>query len=183
MPEASESERIAVVLAGHGVPANDCPPELVGEMMGLEWRKGGPGDAETQQRIHARVKELDAKIRNWPRDNGNDPYRDGLEELAEVFKPLLPGTMFAIGYNEFCAPSVPEAIESVIQAGATRVLVVPTMMTPGGVHSEKDIPREIEKMRQSYPEVQLDYVWPFELKDVAVLLSTHVQKKLKRGSS
>lgn len=167
-----------MVLAGHGVPATDCPPELVGEMMGLEWRSQGTCAPELQRRIGA----LDEKIRNWPRRPGNDPYLEGLERLAGVLRPMLPEEIrLEIGYNEFCAPSVFEAVARVVSEGARRVLVIPTMLTPGGVHSEKDIPRTLEAARRAHPGVRIDYVWPFDLKEVAGLLSAHVKKALQAG--
>lgn len=169
---ANPEEKLAVVLAGHGVPATDCPPQLVGELMALEWGHGEshPGSA--------RAAELEAQIRNWPRNERNDPYKVGLERLAAVLKPALPTDLFEIGYNEFCAPSIPEALERVIQKGATRVLVISTMLTPGGIHSEVDVPRHIEAVRKRHPQVRIDYVWPFDLKAVAELLSAHLKRAL-----
>ena len=168
MAQLSKKE-IGVVLAGHGAPATDCPPRLVGELMGLEWSGNGHGE---------RISQLDSEIRNWPRQAGNDPYKEGLEKLAAVLRPLLPEGMFAIGYNEFCSPSVPEAIEELIRQGAARVLVVPSMMTPGGLHSEVDIPRSIRQMQERHPAVSIEYLWPFDLKQVAALLASQVKKAL-----
>ena len=165
---------IGVVLIGHGAPATDCPMQWVGELMGLEWRASGHADPQ----IHKRIAELDAKIRDWPRHADNDPYKKGLEAVAARLTPLLPTPLFAIGYNEFCRPSIPEAVSQVIQKGAARVLVIPLMLTPGGLHSEKDIPRELEKLRASTPKVTIEYVWPFDVEEVAQLLSKHLKKIL-----
>ena len=63
------SEQLAVVLIGHGAPATDCPPQLVGELMSLEWRQvsappnGGAGPhrlEEKQSALTGRAAELDA---------------------------------------------------------------------------------------------------------------------------
>ncbi len=172
MTKVSRDQSLGVVLIGHGAPATDCPPELIGELMGLEWRKNshGPGP----HHLEGRAAELDAKIRDWPRHAGNDPYKRGLEQLAEALRPLLPASLFAIGYNEFCRPSIAEAIAQVIQQGARRVLVIPTMLTPGGVHSEVDIPRALEEVRAAHPGVTIEYLWPFDLQQVAALLAAQV---------
>ena len=172
-------ERLAVVLIGHGAPATDCPPQLVGELMSLEWRNSHP--ARDPALLQQRAAELDAQIRRWPRTAQNDPYHVGLQRLAEVLQPLLPTDLFAIGYNEFCEPSIAQAIEAVIGQGATRVLVLPTMMTPGGLHSEHDIPRALGAMRQIHPQVRIDYLWPFDLQQVAALLAAHVTQALRHG--
>ena len=166
-------EQLAVVLIGHGSPATDCPPELVGELMSLEWRpKSGPHGHHDPK---GRAAELDEKIRAWPRHAGNDPYKVGLERVAEVLRPLLPTPHFAIGYNEFCKPSIAQAVEEVIRQGARRVLVIPSMLTPGGVHAEIDIPRTLEGLRRRHPTVAIDYLWPFHLDQVAAELSYPIE--------
>jgi sirohydrochlorin cobaltochelatase len=177
MPASSQAFSLGVVLIGHGAPATDCPPELIGELMSLEWRKNS--HATGPQQLTGRAAELDAKIRDWPRYAGNDPYKRGLEQLAEALRPLLPTTRFAIGYNEFCRPTIAEAIAQVIQQGARRVFVIPTMLTPGGVHSEIDIPRSLEQVRAAHPGVAIDYLWPFDLRQVAALLGAHVNRALQ----
>ena len=175
---APAPERLGVVLIGHGAPATDCPPQFVGELMSLEWRQEGGDDGRRQ--LEQRAAELDATIRNWPRHAGNDPYKAGLERLAAALKPLLPTDRFAIGYNEFCRPSIAEALEQVIQQGASRVLVIPSMLTPGGVHAELDIPQALAEVRAAHPAVVIDYVWPFNLEQVAALLAAHLRQALAR---
>jgi len=175
-------QKTAVVLIGHGAPATDCPPQLVGELMGLEWRGDGShgGGQALRQAQGERAAQLDAKIRDWPRHPGNDPYKVGLERLASELRNLLPTPLFCVGYNEFCRPSIPEAVEAMIQRGATRVLVIPSMLTPGGLHSEVDIPRALEALRAKHPAVSIEYVWPFDVGQVAALLASHLQQSLRK---
>lgn len=170
--------RLGVVLIGHGAPATDCPPQLIGELMGLEW--GGPSAGRGHGDAGARAAELDAAIRDWPRHPNNDPYKAGLERLAEALRPLLAAPRFAVGYNEFCRPSIGEAISEVIRQGASRVLVLPSMLTPGGVHSERDIPQAVEAARQAHPGVTIEYLWPFDLREIAALLASQVRRALTR---
>jgi sirohydrochlorin cobaltochelatase len=179
------SQQLGVVLVGHGAPATDCPPQLIGELMSLEWREAPDtsGRHGHQHGTGGRAAELDAKIRNWPRRADNDPYKRGLEQLAAALRPLLPSERFVVAYNEFCRPSVSEAIEGLISQGAARILVIPTMLTPGGVHSEVDIPRALEGLRRSHPGVSLEYVWPFDLPEVATLLAAHIGRAARVGAS
>lgn len=183
-----KAERLGVVLIGHGSPALDCPPRFIGELMSLVWGQehpgppvaaAGAGGGHRHQHAGGRAAELDAKIRNWPRGPDNDPYKRGLERVAEALKPLLPTELFAIGYNEFCNPSIAEAVEQLVRQRATRVLVIPSMLTPGGVHAEIDIPRALEALRRTHPEVSIEYVWPFAIDQVAELLASHVERALK----
>ena len=173
MPTPANTSSLGVVLIGHGAPATDCPPELVGELMSLEWRSD---HAKPGQPLPGRADTLDAQIRDWPRHAGNDPYKAGLERLAQALRPLLPTAYFAIGYNEFCSPTIARVVEQVITQGARRVLVIPSMLTPGGVHAERDIPQALEAVRQAHPDVAIEYLWPFDLQEVAKLLAAQVAR-------
>ena len=63
-----------------------------------------------------------------------------------------------------------------IRQGASRVLVIPSMLTPGGLHSEKDIPRSIQQVQALHPAVSIEYLWPFDLTEIASLLARHIQR-------
>ena len=176
MSDAMKSSglKIGIVLVGHGSPATDCPPEFVGEMMGLEWRKNSQPGGTSESQVQQRIAQLDQKIRTWPRTDRNDPYKVGLEKLADKLKPLLNGKLFAIAYNEFCSPTLEQTVGELVRQGAERILVIPTMLTPGGLHSEKDIPRSIEEVRRLHPAVSMEYLWPFDLAAVAGLLADQI---------
>jgi hypothetical protein len=45
------------------------------------------------------------------------------------------------------------------------------MFTPGGSHSEVEIPEILDHLRPEYPEVEPRYAWPFDLKLVAHTLT------------
>ena len=148
--------------------------------MSLEWRHNHAPDAPQLQR---RADELDAQIRDWPRRAGNDPYQTGLEQVADALRPLLSAALVAVCYNEFCRPSIPEAIDQVIRQGATRVVVIPSMLTPGGVHAERDIPQALAAVRRAHPTIAIQYVWPFDVRQVAELLAQHVHHALAEPSA
>ncbi len=161
----------AVVLVGHGAVPADCPRDLVTRLKALEGRRratGGPmGDEEAA---------LDARIRTWPRTSATDPYGAGLEALAASLRPLLGSARLVVAYNEFCAPTLEEAVAKLAATGARTVVVVPSMLTPGGVHSEIEIPETIERLRASHPTLALRYAWPFDLTAVARLLAEQVRR-------
>ena len=91
-------------------------------------------------------------------------------------RPLLNGAQFAIAYNEFCEPTLPEAVEELIGKGVEQITVVSTMFTPGGSHSEFEIPEELQELRARHPDVTLNYAWPFDLSQVARMLFEHIQR-------
>jgi sirohydrochlorin cobaltochelatase len=81
-----------------------------------------------------------------------------------------------VAYNEFCAPTLEESVEGLIKKGATHITVTTTMFTPGGSHSEIEIPEILDQLRPQYPEVELRYAWPFDLDSVANTLAEQVKR-------
>lgn len=79
-----------------------------------------------------------------------------------------------VGFNEFCALDLGEALDQTVAQGARRVLVVTPMMTPGGKHAEIDIPAAIDAARQRHRGVDFRYAWPFDTEDVAAFLAEQV---------
>ncbi|HEV7732343.1 MAG TPA: CbiX/SirB N-terminal domain-containing protein [Candidatus Binatia bacterium] len=161
----------AVVLVGHGAVPADCPRDLVTRLKALEGRRRATGTPVTNEEM-----ALDTRIRAWPRTAGSDPYGAGLEALASSLRPLLGTARLVVAYNEFCAPTLEEAVAALAADGAHTVVVVPSMLTPGGVHSEIEIPETIARLRAAHPTLALRYAWPFDLDAVAALLADHIRR-------
>jgi sirohydrochlorin cobaltochelatase len=166
-----EHSQRGVLLVGHGGIPTDYPRELVTKLKTLEARRRAGGTEPTAEEI-----DLDRRIRQWPRTPETDPYRAGFEALAGHLQGLLNGVHFAIAYNEFCAPTVEEALEEMIQAGITTITVVPSMLTPGGSHSEIEIPESVQRLRVRFPQTDIRYAWPFDLPAVATMLAIQLQR-------
>ena len=160
-----------VILVGHGGIPKDCPSELVTKLKRLEAQRRAAKLPPSPEEI-----ELDAKIRRWPRTPATDPYQSGLEAVAARLQPQLDGALFAVAFNEFCAPSLGESVEDLIAKGATEITVTTTMFTPGGSHSEIEIPEILAHLRQRHPDVVLRYAWPFDLDRVAGLMVDQLRK-------
>lgn len=167
------AEAMAIVLAMHGVPPRDFPPAELAELMALSGRLGhGPSAAPAElARRHA---ELDSRIRSWPRSEANDPFFAGSQALAASLGRET-GWPVVVGFNEFCAPGLDDALDTAVQVAA-RVLVVTPMMTIGGEHAEIDIPAAIERGRTRHPAAQFIYAWPFEASTVVRLLAEQVRR-------
>ncbi|THJ23816.1 MAG: hypothetical protein CAF44_001665 [Nitrospira sp. CG24D] len=111
------------------------------------------------------------------RQEGSDPhYRRQLESVAAQLKANLGDVLFAVAYNEFCAPTLEASVEELVQKGATHITVTTTMFTPGGSHSEVEIPEILDHLRPQYPGVELRYAWPFDLQLVANTLAEQVKR-------
>jgi sirohydrochlorin cobaltochelatase len=163
-----------VILVGHGGIPKDCPQELVSKLKRLEAQRRTAKLPPSLEEI-----ELDTKIRRWPRTKSTDPYQSGLEAVAAVLKPYLAEALFTVAYNEFCAPTLEEAVEDLIGHGATSITVLTTMFTPGGSHSEVEIPEILDHLRANHPNVELRYAWPFDLQ----LIGRTLGEQLRRFST
>jgi sirohydrochlorin cobaltochelatase len=168
--------KAVIVLAMHGAPPLDIPKEELEEFFNLGARLAhahGAGPAPAQRRYL----ELEAKIRAWPRTAQNDPFYAGSQELAVQLR-RSSGRKVVLGFNEFCAPRLDEALDQAAGQGAEKIIVVTPMMTRGGEHSEKDIPAAVEQARRRHPAEKFVYVWPFPLADVAAFLTAQVNRAL-----
>lgn len=159
----------AVILIGHGGVPRDMPRQWVTELKRLEGERRAKGGEPSPEE-----EEADRRIREWPRTPENDPYRMGILNLAEHLDPLLGGRKLVIAYNEFCAPSIEQAVAELAGEGIRRIALVTTMVTPGGSHADGEIPEEVSRLRQIFPEVDLQYAWPFDLGKVAELIGHQV---------
>lgn len=160
-----------VVLVGHGGIPKDCPQDLVTKLKRLEALRRAAKLPPSPEEM-----ELDRTIRRWPRTPATDPYQSGLVAVAEALRPHLDGALFAVAYNEFCAPTLEEAVEALVGKGATHVTVVTTMFTPGGSHSETEIPETLAQLRPRHPGVELRYAWPFDMELIAETLLQQVRR-------
>jgi sirohydrochlorin cobaltochelatase len=175
MVERKREKPLAViVLAMHGSPPLDFPRSEMTEFMELHARLGhAPGKGETAARL--RYDHLEAKMRSWPRTGQNDPFYSGSQELARYLRQES-GLEVIVGFNEFCAPTLDEALERAAGRNAARVIVVTPMMTRGGEHSAVDIPEAIRRAQRKFPAVKIVYAWPFAAEDIARFLSTQVSR-------
>jgi sirohydrochlorin cobaltochelatase len=165
------TDKRGIVLVGHGGIPKDCPQDLVTRLKRLEAQRRAAKQPPSSEEL-----ELDQKIRCWPRTAATDPYQSGLEAVADALRPHLNGALFAVAYNEFCAPTLEEAVEDLVGKGATHITVTTTMFTPGGSHSEVEIPEILDQLRPQHPDVELRYAWPFDLQSVANTLAEQVKR-------
>lgn len=164
----------AIILIGHGATATDTPRPLIAELKRLE----GERMARREKTLSAREAELDKQVREWPRTPQNDAYKAGVDEIAKAFAPKLGGRKLVVAYNEFCAPSVETAIEALVQEGFTRISLISTMFTRGGMHAESEIPGIVLAAGKAHPGVKIEYAWPFDPDFLADFLAAQLRRAL-----
>ncbi|MFQ6616816.1 MAG: sirohydrochlorin chelatase [Fidelibacterota bacterium] len=174
--------RTVIVLAMHGAPPADFPGDEMKEFFALD-NQVGHSHGPSSDHLHQRYVQLEHKMRTWPRTPDNDPFHAGSRELGASLEKTT-GRDVVVGFNEFCAPSVDEALDEAVHRGGDRVVVITPMMTRGGEHSEKDIPAAIERARNKHPSIEFTYVWPFETSRIADFLAEQTRRALdgKRSS-
>lgn len=154
-----------VILVGHGAAAKDTPRPLLQRLKALEGQRHARGGEMTEEE-----RRLDLTIRNWPRTPETDPYQAGMEAIASRLRAHLGPVMVA--YNEFCAPSLEDLLAVLAAEDVVDITVVTTMMTPGGVHSEVEIPATLRAFSTKHPRVRVRYAWPFDVDALAGLLAS-----------
>jgi sirohydrochlorin cobaltochelatase len=174
-----------IVLAVHGSPPKDFPRRELAEFFGLHGRlENAAGKA--QEQLQQRHDVLEARMRAWPRTVENDPFYAASHEIARKLAHAL-GPEVLVGFNEFCAPSLDEALDLAAQEGAERIVVTTPMMTQGGGHAEQDIPVALDRARERHPKIDFRYAWPFDPADVAEFLAKelvrHLQESMAPGSN
>ena len=167
------TKETVIVLAMHGEPPEDFPKEEFGEFFRLH-AQVEMGRLQDPQR-RERYAELDARIRNWPRTAGNDPFYAGSQAMADQLRKAT-GKEVIVGFNEFCGPSIDEALEQAVARKVAKVIIITPMMTPGGGHSEIEIPALAKRARDRHPDISIVYAWPFNLSKVAQFLAEQIDR-------
>ena len=168
----------AILLAAHGAPATDYPPMRVGLLMMLEF---AGKRAERIGFLRRWRDSLAQQARRWPRAADNDPYKAAVDELAAKLSARL-GYRAMVAHNEFCAPTIAEALDQLVAEGARHVVVLPTMLVRGNSHTEVEIQDAVNQAAKSHPSVNVHYAWPFEQARLVSLLADQVITHLEHTS-
>lgn len=173
--EVDAGRSAALVLAVHGSPPRDFPPQELASFFRLhamaESSAGGL-DADLAKQYEALV----SKMRGWPRTALNDPFHAGSMEIAKALARAA-GLPVYVGFNEFCDPTVDEALLQAARSGVAEVVVVTPMLTRGGEHAERDIPECIARASRLHPQTRFSYAWPFDAETVGDFLAGQIPSR------
>jgi len=179
-PKAQETtQKRVIVLAMHGEPPNDFPRDEFASFFALHARLHYSGAADDD--LHHRYAVLDAKMRDWPRTPENDPFYAASQQMAKQLREAT-GLEVVVGFNEFCGPTVEQAIEEAVTRKATKIVVTTPMMTPGGIHAEIQIPATVRQAQERHPGVSIRYAWPFDLSEVAQFLAKRIHQESQEAN-
>jgi len=165
-----------ILLAMHGSPPKDFPPELKREFFALHGKvEGAHGPVEEQ--VLARYNEIEDRMRCWPRTEENDPYHFASTQMAGALEDQIKLPVL-ICFNEFCGPSIPAALEEAVSGGFKKVIVTTPMMTRGGGHAGKEIPAIVDEAVRLHPDVEFIYAWPFRDEAIGRFLADQIRNYL-----
>jgi sirohydrochlorin cobaltochelatase len=167
-----QNQQVIVILAAHGAPATDYSAGRVGMLMAIEF---AGGKAAQKGLLRLWKEKLENEIRNWPRTTANDPYKNAVDELSAALTAST-GLEVIAAYNEFCSPTIKEAIDQAAEKGASHIVVIPTMLLRGNQHTEEEISEAVNEGRQHYPKVCIDYAWPFPESHLVDLFSSQINR-------
>jgi sirohydrochlorin cobaltochelatase len=161
-PPSGGDKKVSLILVGHGGVAKDFP--------------------KTREyfRLHAQggeeFRKIEDELIHWPRNGKNDEYWAGFMKVADELRKANAFHSVHVAFNEMCAPTVEEALEETLKDGPDTIVLTSIMMTPGGVHSERDIPASIEAFKKKNPNIALVYAWPYDVADISSFLISHINK-------
>ena len=84
-----------------------------------------------------------------------DPlWRAPIEAVEARIRAHHPGVAVRCAYLELTTPDLPQAVEDLVDQGATAVTIVP-MFLGTGKHAREDLPVLVAELRARHPRVQV----------------------------
>ena len=82
-------------------------------------------------------------------------WRQPIEAVLKAVLQTHPQSLAACAYLEACAPDLPTAARGLVEAGVTRITVLPLFLGTGK-HAREDIPKLVQEIRDTHPQVAVD---------------------------
>jgi sirohydrochlorin cobaltochelatase len=80
-------------------------------------------------------------------------WAEPFDEVARRVRQREPAVAVRLAFLEFMTPTLRDAGVSLVEAGCTRIDVVPLFLGAGG-HVRKDLPALLDELAAAYPQVQ-----------------------------
>jgi precorrin-8X/cobalt-precorrin-8 methylmutase len=93
-----------------------------------------------------------------------------VETLLSLMKKHVPGQTIAHGFLEFALPTIDEAVRSVVQRGAQRVVMLPALLL-AATHAKNDMPGELALLKRQFPGVEFHFGAPTDLHPLLLQLA------------
>ncbi|HWK24609.1 MAG TPA: sirohydrochlorin chelatase [Ureibacillus sp.] len=104
----------------------------------------------------------------------------GVEEakqFIETVKPQIDVEIQEVCFLELASPSIVEGVSACVAKGATEIAIIPILLLTAN-HAKQDIPLEINKAKELYPNVSFVFGKPFGIHEKLIdSLQERVQQK------
>ncbi len=77
-----------------------------------------------------------------------------LDQVAAALRRRVPERIVAVAHMELAPPSLADAVETCVAAGAREIVVHPYFLAPGA-HATRDIPEQAAEVAARHPDVSL----------------------------
>ncbi len=78
---------------------------------------------------------------------------DAAREVARMMQEMTGFGIVEVSFREQHRPNIQQGIDSCVEQGAERILLIPYFLFMGA-HVQEDLPEEIEEARLRYPQVE-----------------------------
>ncbi len=96
------------------------------------------------------------------------------EAIRDRIRRAHPEYPIALAYLEIMSPTLEEAIETVLDEGASAITVFPLFMAQGG-HLKQDLPRILDAIRTNYPRIPIALEPPIgEVPEILAAIATWI---------
>ena len=106
-------------------------------------------------------------------------WRTPLDQLVSSLG--LPAERVRLAFMEHCDPSLETVASQWLEAGGSRILVLPLFLSSGG-HVQRDIVGQIESISMGNPDLNLQLLPAFgEISAVRLALGSFIEETLAQG--
>lgn len=78
-----------------------------------------------------------------------------INKVVDMVRNEIVDIPVEIAYMEFCEPNIGQGIKTLADKGVDKIKVVPYFLFEG-IHIREDIPREIERALNDYPNISVE---------------------------
>jgi len=151
--EIVKPKRIGVILLSKGKIPSDYPKDKAFEylLQKLYQNFGLNYDSE-------KLKRLELEIKNWKRDEYNDPLYSRILNIAKELS-FLSGYQVEVAFENLSYPDLEEAFQNLLFRNINKIIILPLYFLE---ELDERILKEIEKMKEKY-KVEIILAWPVDI--------------------
>lgn len=79
---------------------------------------------------------------------------ESLVTICDMIKEQGEFTLVQPAYMEHCDPNLKQGVESLLEKGAKKILLMPFFLYRG-IHLKEDIPNELAEIKEEYPDLEI----------------------------